>query len=127
MVDGTSALARGRNPFTDGLVNGDANGSSPEASSQGLIAVGGSGNPATHMAMPRLLGAPAYARPPRLVIETPRPFDPDDLPLEAMRGPEDLALLSEATVQAHRDEPILTPSSQGGLRAVASRIFGSGS
>jgi hypothetical protein len=45
-----------------------------------------------HFAMPKLYGAPAYARPPRtLAEETPRPPDPDDLPLEAFRGGDDLA------------------------------------
>jgi hypothetical protein len=32
---------------------------------------------------PRLYGAPAYARPPAPVEESPRPFDPDDLPISA--------------------------------------------
>ena len=34
-----------------------------------------------HVALPKLYGAPAYARPPILVEETPRPLHPDDLPL----------------------------------------------
>ncbi len=35
-------------------------------------------------AMPKLYGAPAYARPPALPVNpVDRPFDPDDLPLEA--------------------------------------------
>jgi hypothetical protein len=78
--------------------------------------------------MPQLLGAPAYARPPRVVAESPRPLDPDDLPIEAMRSPEDHALLS-ATYQQPGDDAQATiqPSSQGGLRAVASRLFGVGS
>ena len=42
-----------------------------------------------HLAMPKLMGAPAYARPPRLVEAAPRPLDPDDLPLEAHRTPEE--------------------------------------
>jgi hypothetical protein len=37
-----------------------------------------------HIALPKLYGAPAYARPPRIVA-TERPFDPDELPLEAFR------------------------------------------
>jgi hypothetical protein len=38
-----------------------------------------------HVALPKLYGAPAYARPPRMAADTPRPFDPDDLPIEAVR------------------------------------------
>ena len=36
-----------------------------------------------HVALPKLMGQPAYARPPRPVNEQFRPFDPDDLPLVA--------------------------------------------
>lgn len=44
-------------------------------------------NDEQHVALPKLYGAPAYGRPPRPVAEaTPRPPDPDDLPLEAFRG-----------------------------------------
>ena len=40
-------------------------------------------------ALPKLVGAPAYARPRRdLVIPASRPFDPDDLPLVAERTPD---------------------------------------
>ena len=33
-----------------------------------------------HVALPKLYGAPAYARPLPIVDATPRPFDPDELP-----------------------------------------------
>jgi hypothetical protein len=37
-----------------------------------------------HVALPKLMGQPAYARPPRTAVtETARPIDPDELPLEA--------------------------------------------
>ena len=43
-----------------------------------------------HVAMPKLYGGPAYARPPVIpVAPAERPFDPDDLPLESERGRED--------------------------------------
>lgn len=42
-----------------------------------------------HVALPKLYGAPAYARPVPIVAETPRPFDPDDLPIEAYQTDED--------------------------------------
>jgi hypothetical protein len=45
-----------------------------------------------HIALPKLMGAPAYARPPRPVEPVERPIDLDDLPLEAARTPDDLEL-----------------------------------
>jgi len=36
-----------------------------------------------HVALPKLYGAPAYARPPRIAEEAERPFDPDDMPILA--------------------------------------------
>lgn len=38
-----------------------------------------------HVALPRLYGAPAYARPQARVATAPRPFDPDDLPIDAFK------------------------------------------
>jgi hypothetical protein len=40
-----------------------------------------------HVALPKLYGAPSYSRP-RQVAPPSRPFDPDDLPLEAYRSDE---------------------------------------
>jgi hypothetical protein len=45
-----------------------------------------------HIALPKLMGAPAYARPPRPVEPVERPIDLDDLPIEAARTPDDLEL-----------------------------------
>ena len=42
-----------------------------------------------HVALPRLYGQPAYARPPRSVDDQPRPFDPDELPLEVEMSDEE--------------------------------------
>jgi len=54
-----------------------------------------------YIALPKLYGAPAYARPPRPVPEAlPRPLDPDDLPLEAFRGPDDLDLAEASSSDA---------------------------
>ncbi len=44
-----------------------------------------------YVALPKLYGAPAYARPPRQETETPRPFDPDELPIEAFMTEEERA------------------------------------
>jgi hypothetical protein len=41
------------------------------------------------MAFPRLMGQPAYLRPRSLFSPAERPFDPDDLPLEAERSADD--------------------------------------
>ena len=41
-----------------------------------------------HIALPQLYGAPAYARPPA-VVEGERPFDPDELPIEAFQTDEE--------------------------------------
>ena len=43
-----------------------------------------------HIALPKLYGAPAYARPPAPVAVTPRPFDPDDLPIVAHQSDDEL-------------------------------------
>jgi hypothetical protein len=60
-------------------------------------------------AMPKLYGAPSYSRPRGAGAETPsRPFDPDDLPLEAERSSMDHELVAE-----------LAPSYQGAVTAGA--------
>ena len=48
-----------------------------------------------HLALPHLYGAPAYSRPPRPVEVIARPFDPDELPIEADRTEDDALLLAE--------------------------------
>ena len=49
-----------------------------------------------HVALPKLYGAPAYARPPVLkVVTADRPFDPDSLPIEAHQTEEDRELAQE--------------------------------
>jgi hypothetical protein len=91
---------------------------------------GGGGGAVQHMAMPRLLGAPAYARPPRMtLLETPRPFDPDDLPLEAERTDEEQQLArayasSGPSSSNGHGGGSLRPSSSGGLRGIAARLLG---
>ncbi len=83
-----------------------------------------------HMAMPRLMGQPAYARPPRpLAIKTPRPLDPDDLPIEAFRSEEDQQVAARLADGANHDDghgAALKPSSVGGLRGIAGRLLGRG-
>jgi hypothetical protein len=45
-----------------------------------------------HVALPKLYGAPAYARPPRAVATTDRPIHPDDLPIAAEQSDEEREL-----------------------------------
>ena len=95
-----------------------------------------------HVALPKLYGAPAYARPALVVAEGPRPFDPDDLPIEAFQtdGERELA----ATLPARAWAPggiVLDRHVAGGrqgtdqppaglrpralsLRAIAGRLIG---
>lgn len=92
-----------------------------------------------HIALPKLYGAPAYARPTPLVAHTPRPFDPDDLPIEAVQSEEERAIAATlparayapggASVQqderSHTGQPELRPRPLS-LRAIAGRILGTG-
>jgi hypothetical protein len=55
-----------------------------------------------HVALPKLYGAPAYARPPAQPIQpVERPFDPDELPLEAARTEEEQALARQLVGQPY--------------------------
>ena len=53
-----------------------------------------------HVALPKLYGAPAYARPPRSAATLDRPFDPDDLPIEALMSEEDRAFAASLPARA---------------------------
>ena len=89
-----------------------------------------------HVALPKLYGAPAYARPAPIVDETPRPFDPDDLPIEAAQTAEERELAANlpahayapggghlhAEKVAHDGSPQLSPRPLS-LRALAGRIL----
>ena len=89
------------------------------------------------VALPKLYGAPAYARPPAPVSPTPRPFDPDQLPLQVYQNDEERryadllpAHLYAAGASGSAPETS-TAGSAGGLRprifnlrAMAGRLFG---
>lgn len=66
-------------------------------------------DPDPYFALPKLYGAPAYARPPRVVPESERPIDPDDLPIVAEQTEEERALaavvLGPADYRAADDRP----------------------
>lgn len=58
-----------------------------------------------HLALPKLYGAPAYARPVTVPVSvSERPFDPDDLPLEATQTDEERALAAELAARPY--EPV---------------------
>ena len=82
-----------------------------------------------HVALPKLYGQPAYARPPRPVEQIQRPFDPDDLPLVAEMSEEELAVAAHGPAiralnddhQAHDRRIEARPFR---LRALAGRLLG---
>ncbi len=97
-----------------------------------------------HVALPQLYGAPAYARPVIEVEEAPRPFDPDDLPIEAIMTPEERDLAASLPARSYLPgggqlsgqkaaypatpadkRPTLHPKPLS-LRALAGRILGGG-
>lgn len=53
-----------------------------------------------HIALPKLYGAPAYARPAAPTAVARRPFDPDELPIEALRTDEEHELVSNLPARA---------------------------
>ena len=79
-----------------------------------------------HVALPKLVGGPAYARP--VVIEhSERPFDPDELPLVVAMTDEERASLDEDRRVAERAVAALPPaltSKPFSLRVLSSRILG---
>ncbi|MFL5674568.1 MAG: hypothetical protein ACJ779_06155 [Chloroflexota bacterium] len=54
-----------------------------------------------HVALPTLYGAPAYARPPSVADTKDRPFDPDELPIEADQTEEERAFASSLPPRAY--------------------------
>jgi hypothetical protein len=92
-----------------------------------------------HIALPKLYGAPAYARPAPVAAVVPRPFDPDDLPIEAVMTDEEREIAASLPAHAYLPggshakadrkhnrgdaEPTLRPRPLS-LRALAGRILG---
>jgi hypothetical protein len=92
-----------------------------------------------HVALPKLYGAPAYARPPLVAVQpVDRPFDPDELPLEAVQTEEERALASEIAHEIPEAGPSPEPGAGGAgkepmlrgrpfrLGAITGRLRGSG-
>ncbi len=89
------------------------------------------------MALPKLYGAPAYARPPAPVAAAPRPFDPDQLPLEVDQTVGELDSMAFISARAYgtggtdrrRQKAEGSDSSQlrpraFSLRTIAGRLLG---
>ena len=82
-----------------------------------------------HVALPKLYGAPAYARPAVAVAHTPRPLDPDDLPIVAQMTDDDIALLArlpdlDRRVPGSAAVAIAEPPRAGSLKPQAFSIRG---
>jgi hypothetical protein len=90
------------------------------------------------VALPKLYGAPAYARPTIKVEPTPRPFDPDQLPLQVHQTEDErryaarLPAHAYGSAEGQRGQPDGRGGTPGGLRprsfslrAMAGRLLGS--
>jgi hypothetical protein len=87
-----------------------------------------------HVALPKLYGGPAYARPPAAVVAGPRPFDPDELPLEIFQTEDehDAATFEARAYESSTDQPQLPGATQldslrarpFSLRGIAGRFLG---
>lgn len=90
-----------------------------------------------HVALPKLYGGPAYARPPVPVAATPRPFDPDELPLASHQADDDRESKAYIVARAYETGgaghgPLESGGSDAGglrprpfsLRAIAGRLLG---
>lgn len=80
-----------------------------------------------HVALPKLVGGPAYARPVVTVQFSERPFDPDELPLVVAMTDEERAILDEDRSMAERAAALPPPklaSKPFSLRVLSSRILG---
>lgn len=79
-----------------------------------------------HVALPKLYGGPAYARPTVLVASTtPRPFNPDDLPLVVAMTDEERDAIEHRAFQPEVIVPVAMPGLTGrpfSLRALSDRL-----
>lgn len=90
-----------------------------------------------HVALPKLFGAPAYARPAPSVDPAPRPFDRDELPIEAAMTDEERDIAEGMPARAYGMGPygpiVEAAADDGGvtlgaralsLRKIAGRLLG---
>jgi hypothetical protein len=93
------------------------------------------------VALPKLYGAPAYARPPAPVAHNARPFDPDLLPLQVYQTDEERRVSEHLIARSYiggmdlvRDGRARPAGGASGglrprlfnLRAIAGRLMGGG-
>lgn len=94
-----------------------------------------------HVALPKLYGAPAYARPPAVAATVARPFDPDDMPIEALMTDEEREYASSLPARAWAPGGGVVPGGNGqgsrgageptikgrafSLKSIAGRLLGS--
>ena len=79
-----------------------------------------------HVALPKLYGAPAYARPVVVpVASAERPFDPDALPIEAEQTEEERELARQIASGSWigSDDDDGRPSNHSGSRTLGGRPF----
>ena len=76
-----------------------------------------------HVALPKLYGAPAYARPPRSIDQIERPVDPDDLPLEVERTVEEQEFVSRLAGSAFAPVLLATHNGESGHGQIQARPF----
>ena len=55
-----------------------------------------------HVALPKLVGAPQYSRPPVVAPVQPRPFDPDEMPIDAFRTEDERDLAESLPSHAYK-------------------------
>jgi hypothetical protein len=84
-----------------------------------------------HVALPRLVGAPAYGRPPLRITQTALPLDYDDLPIAVEQTPEERAIAEELLTKPFgvAERPVAEPAPEPQpqpqlLSAIASRLLG---
>jgi hypothetical protein len=77
-----------------------------------------------HVALPKLYGAPQYARPRVPVKVQPRPFDPDEMPIDAFRTNDERDLAE--SLPAHAYAPgggfFLDDQMRHGIRSISRRF-----
>jgi hypothetical protein len=73
-----------------------------------------------HVALPKLYGQPAYARPPRRTSPAPRPFDPDDLPLQVTQTAEERDWIESLPARAYAPGGGVMMAVDGGSATAAS-------
>lgn len=76
-----------------------------------------------HVALPKLYGAPAYARPVVVVARTDRPFDPDELPLVVAMTDEERTRL-DASIQGMAGTQVAQGKSADPAGASAPQLIG---